>query len=126
MITLHARVAWRLWQVHRALEQGGFQPSAARWLGPVAPAIPAETLSWLRAVRRIGARWPGSKCLDQSLVLASLLRERGTDARLMIGAARGGAGIEAHAWVEIDGEPLGEPADLRERFRVLESWPRAG
>ncbi len=126
MIGLHARVAWRLAGVRGALERDGFQASAARWLGPVASGTRTEAMPWLRAVRRIGARWPGSKCLDQSLAIASLLRERGIDARLLIGAARGGAGIEAHAWVEIDGEPIGEPADLRERFRVLESWPRGG
>jgi hypothetical protein len=126
VIWRHARVAWRLARVRQALDRSGFQASAGRWLGPVVPGTPVEAMPWLRAIRRIGARWPGSKCLDQSLVLASLLRERGIDARLLIGAARGGAGIEAHAWVEIDGEPLGEPADLRERFRVLESWPRGG
>jgi hypothetical protein len=126
VITLHARVIWRLAHVRRALGRGGFQASAARWLGPVKTAHRIEPMPWLRAVRRIGARWPGSRCLDQSLALASLLRERGIDARLLIGAARGGEGIEAHAWVEIAGEPLGEPADLRQRFRVLESWPRGG
>ena len=46
-----------------------------------------------------------------------LLRRRGIDAELVIGAAAPHAGeLPAHAWVEAAGEPLNEAPDVRERF----------
>lgn len=59
----------------------------------------------------------GARCLGRSLVLWFLLRRRGIDASLVIGAApEGGERLRAHAWVEVDGEPVNDEADVRERF----------
>ncbi|HEU5373512.1 MAG TPA: lasso peptide biosynthesis B2 protein [Gaiellaceae bacterium] len=67
----------------------------------------------------IVARRPnvGARCLERSLVLWFLLRRRGIDVDLLMGAEppRGGS-LPAHAWVELSGVPLNEPADVRERF----------
>jgi hypothetical protein len=61
------------------------------------------------AVNRIVARIPGeSRCLMRSLVLTSLLSRRGIPSTIVIGVSPGSA-FGAHAWVELDGEPLLPP-----------------
>lgn len=81
-------------------------------------------------------------CLERSMALRHLLRRRGYAAEVRIGVRkREGAGgperggglacadegaqakgapaappIEAHAWVEVDGEVVGDRADVHERF----------
>ena len=59
----------------------------------------------------------GARCLGRSLVLWFLLRRRGIDAELVIGAnvPRDGE-LPAHAWVEVAGEPVNDEADVRDRF----------
>jgi hypothetical protein len=47
-------------------------------------------------------------CLEQAMVTAWMLRRRGTDALLVIGGARSGPEFAAHAWVECNGEILGD------------------
>ncbi len=116
--------AHRLWRVRRDLARLGFAGSVQRWLPPRLPlAIPADAAWWALCVHRLGRRWRGSRCLDQSLALASLLRERGLAAQMLIGAERHAAGVAAHAWVEIDGAALDEQGAPRARFSVLETWP---
>ena len=63
----------------------------------------------------------GARCLGRSLVLWFLLRRRGIDAELVIGAAmpRGGE-LPAHAWVEVAGEPVNDTSDVRERFGAFD------
>jgi hypothetical protein len=63
-------------------------------------------------------------CLPQALALRWLLAREGSAAVVMIGVRRGAGVLEAHAWVELNGKALGEPADVRARFRVMQS-PRA-
>lgn len=59
----------------------------------------------------------GARCLGRSLVLWFLLRRKGTDAELVLGAeAPTGGLLRAHAWVEVDGEPVNDTADVRQRF----------
>lgn len=117
----YLRTAVRLWRVRRDLAQLGFEPTMQRWLGPIREGH-ADPVWWARCVRRIGTRWPGSRCLDQSLALASLLREQGVDAILLIGADRQGGELMSHAWVEVAGAALAEPVSLS-RFQVLKRWP---
>lgn len=59
----------------------------------------------------------GAPCLGRSLVLWFLLRRRGVDAELVIGAeAPRGGELPAHAWVEVAGEPVNDALDVRDRF----------
>jgi len=51
---------------------------------------------------------PGGSCLPQALVLCRALRTRGLAATVRIGVTAPAANLEAHAWVELDGEPLGQ------------------
>jgi hypothetical protein len=50
-----------------------------------------------------------SRCLIQSLVLIELLARRGIEARLVL-ATTDASDFAAHAWVELNGEPLLSPA----------------
>jgi hypothetical protein len=112
--------------VRNDLARRGFAGAVARWL-PAAASMPAPSSTtdrWAKVVHRLGRRWPGSRCLDQSLALASLLRESGAAAILVIGAERRSAQVMAHAWVELGGQPLDEPDPPRQRFAVLDSWPK--
>jgi hypothetical protein len=59
-------------------------------------------------------------CLVQACTLRRMAARRGIQAQVRIGAARTAAGIHAHAWVEVDGQAVGEEG-VAERFRALTS-----
>lgn len=78
--------------------------------GAVSVATDPESLGRARrlgrAVHRTLHPLPvDSRCLTQSLVLTELLARRGVKTKLVIGV-RPGRDFGAHAWVELDGEPL--------------------
>jgi hypothetical protein len=82
------------------------------------PAEPREARATAEAVALVAGRPAiGARCLGRSLVLWFLLRRRGIDAELVIGAdmPRGGE-LPAHAWVEVAGEPVNDAPNVRERF----------
>jgi hypothetical protein len=54
----------------------------------------------------------GANCLGQSLTLTVLLQRLDYPGSLRIGARRGPAGLEAHAWVELHGVPLNDRPDI--------------
>ncbi len=58
-------------------------------------------------------------CLVQSLTLRWMLMRRGIASRLRIGASKDLRGFRAHAWLEMDGEKIGESEDVDGIFRVL-------
>jgi hypothetical protein len=60
--------------------------------------------------RTLGALPADSRCLVRSLVLTSLLAQRGIPSTLIIGV-RSEPRFEAHAWVECAGKPLLSPGD---------------
>lgn len=56
-------------------------------------------------------------CLRQALAVQWLLRRRGLDGALRLGARKMPDGaFEAHAWVELAGVPLGQPGLLHTPF----------
>jgi hypothetical protein len=59
-------------------------------------------------------------CLVRSLVLAAMLRRRGLDAQLRIGARKEAGQFEAHAWVELDGNVLNAAAGATPEFVPFE------
>jgi hypothetical protein len=65
-------------------------------------------------VDRVGhAPLLGATCLRRAIVLHSLLVRTGHPAELRVGGRRTEAGrFEAHAWVELDGRPIGERENL--------------
>ncbi len=79
---------------------------------------PDEIRDHVAAIERAGRYIPGGTCLTQSLALARILRRRGVAAYVRIGVKTAGA-LEAHAWVEADGEALTDAPDLRARFAPI-------
>lgn len=58
-------------------------------------------------------------CLRQCLVVQQMLLRRGVRAELRIGARRSEGTLQAHAWLEYEGVPLGEPGDIDSRYMPL-------
>jgi hypothetical protein len=95
---------------------------AARSTGAPRAPIVQEARSAAEAIALVaGRRVVGARCLGRSLLLWFLLRRRGIDAEVVIGAQAPQKGIlSAHAWVEVAGEPVNDVADVRERFGSFE------
>ncbi len=62
----------------------------------------------------------GMRCLPRALCLRWLLGRHGIEADLRIGVERQDEGLDAHAWVEWQGRPVGEDAAVAQRFAPLE------
>ena len=64
-----------------------------------------------------GRKVVGALCLGRSLLLWFLLRRRGMDAELVVGSKRQvDETWMAHAWVELDGQPVNDAADVRDHY----------
>ena len=108
--------------VQVSLQRKGFLVTA-RFLGrrsdrrPVAPDVDlGRRLSEAVAIVA-GRRLVGAPCLSRSLVVWFLLRRRGIDAEVVIGAEPPTDGVlPAHAWVEVDGVPVNDAPTVRDRF----------
>ncbi|MBI5298059.1 MAG: lasso peptide biosynthesis B2 protein [Chloroflexi bacterium] len=59
-------------------------------------------------------------CLVRACTLRRTAARRGLQAQVRIGAARNVEGIHAHAWVEVDGQVVGEDG-VAGQFKVLKS-----
>lgn len=101
------RAQWRAWVVPR----GRLLHMAAAALP--APADRAAIVEAERLARVIG--WAASyglfrpTCLVRALALEGMLSARGvTGAVVRVGVRRAPAGLEAHAWLELAGRPIGE------------------
>jgi hypothetical protein len=60
-----------------------------------------------------------ASCLRQSLLLWWLLRRRRLPAELCIGVAKPAGGVVAHAWVELDGRVLNDPASVARDYAAF-------
>jgi len=70
-----------------------------------------------------------SSCLPRTIVLWSLLRRRGIDADIRIGARSDSNGeFQAHAWLEWNGEVLNDAVDVGSQYFPFDRAPfdRAG
>jgi hypothetical protein len=110
--------------VQFALRTLGFGPTVRRlaaWSDrPVGPSGVVEARVVAEPVAIVaGRRLVGARCLGRSLVLWFLLRRRGVDAELLIGADAAAGALSAHAWVEVQGQPVNDVPDVRDRFGSL-------
>jgi hypothetical protein len=72
-----------------------------------------------------GRRGPvHANCLPQALLVHALLRRRGLSPQLRIGVRKEAGVFDAHAWVELGGQPLAQ-ATLRHVMLPREDWARA-
>jgi hypothetical protein len=60
-------------------------------------------------------------CLVQSLALRWMLGRRGIASEIKIGAMKTQAGIHAHAWVEIEGEVVGDMGVADKSFSTFDT-----
>ena len=68
------------------------------------------------------AAWRGlydATCLRRSLVLWWMLRRRGIDSQLRIGARMEGDNFAAHAWVEYENTVLNDSPDVGTRYAIF-------
>lgn len=80
----------------------------------------------VRAVRSAELHGPARpNCLDRSMTLWWLLRRDGVDAELHIGARKNGSRLEAHAWVELNGQVLNDTTDVHTHYARFDA-PIAG
>jgi hypothetical protein len=63
-------------------------------------------------------------CLQRSLVLYRELSRDGADPHLVVGFRPSPAGLEGHAWIELNGVAVGEPDDVRTFQRTVEFGAR--
>lgn len=86
-------------------------------------ALDADTVAGrAEAVDRLYRAWPRkSSCLRRALVLGYRIRK--ANPVLWIGVAKENGAIRAHAWVEVDGEVIGEDTG---EFAPLRSHKNAG
>lgn len=81
----------------------------------------ADTKQTCRMVRAAARRLPAQgNCMERSLTLWWLLARRGITSRLRIGARKTDEKFEAHAWVERNGEAVGEPEGTHLHYAAFE------
>jgi len=90
---------------------------------PAGVPIAADRLAWLVGAAARHHLWSVT-CLEKSLVLEALLRRCDFHPELRIGVRReGGDLVKAHAWVEVDGRPVGEAPDVEDHFPPFREVP---
>lgn len=100
---------WLLVTPARAVRWAMLAMMTTRTSVPVAsaPSRDARSLALSRAIAGIGRRRPlRATCLEQGVALVMLLSVYRVPSRLVVGVARPGAALRAHAWVECDGRIL--------------------
>ena len=96
-----------------------------RWIRSglqVAPEVmePADELRvkraahWVNGAARIPVPW--ARCLQRCVALCMWMERRGLSPTLRLGVRKQGTGIDAHSWVEINGQVINDHAAVREIF----------
>ncbi len=125
---LLARAGVDLLAVDVALRLGGLR-RASRWATSrdARPAAGRPGEDERRQAARY-ARWIGvaarhhavpARCLHRSIVLHRWLSREGLPSELRIGVRKETGQLRAHAWVELDGQAVGEPAQPLAAFVPL-------
>ena len=115
MLTVCVRACLSLYSLNRVIW------ALRRVAAELPQRLPATRRYRLRAAwaaRAVGRRFlPERPCLTQALVLQYLLLRRGDDeAELHIGVAKNEDGLQAHAWVERNGQVLIGGADSPQEY----------
>ncbi|MFD0415444.1 lasso peptide biosynthesis B2 protein [Streptomyces sp. NPDC127108] len=85
------------------------------------PATTDQALAARAAVVAVSARCAGEGCLQRSVATALLCRMRGVWPDWCTGVRT--APFRAHAWVEVDGRPVGEPQGQGQFRRMMVVGP---
>ena len=106
-------------------------PRLRAWASRVAPGSNGLTRAEVEAIIRQTSRMVqiasrnhlyAMTCLRRSLVTQRLLARRGIVTDLRFGVQKEGGQLQAHAWLEYERIPIGEPETLSERFIPFVSW----
>ena len=104
------------------LDQVLTQFKSRRLLELQTPSNMALAAFFTRCLRRYAGRFRRpSACLDQAIALQYFLTEQGIAAELKIGVKR--SPFAAHAWIEVSGAPVLEPANIQSDFICFEQLP---
>ena len=66
---------------------------------------------------------PPSSCFIRACTLQRMLSNRGIPSTLRIGTNRSIQEFHAHAWIEVQGQAVGEPQDIQDSFELLNPHP---
>jgi transglutaminase-like putative cysteine protease len=95
-----------VWGVHRHLDR--YRPTtASKYTGC---HVDAALRAFTSAENAFRLKRAPDDCLPRSFALAFFLRSAGLPAQHRIGVGR--YPFRAHAWVQIEGRPVGEPCDV--------------
>lgn len=89
---------------------------------PPLPTLPLDlqreaALRVVRAVRSAELHGPvHPNCLERSMTLWWMLRRKGVEGELHIGARKEGTRFEAHAWVELGGKVLNDRVEVHQHY----------
>ncbi len=88
-------------------------------LPAVAPAVTPTQATAIAGMVNLAARRSLYKanCLKRSLLLWWILRRYHLDSQLRIGVRKGGTGLEAHAWVDLDGVVINDRLGFISTFK---------
>ncbi len=90
---------------------------------PSAPVTEDSLASARRAARMVASASKEGvfhgKCLEQSMVLWFVLKQRQLPADLQIGGRRTAGRLEAHAWVELEGNVINDRHTVAQDFARL-------
>jgi hypothetical protein len=86
-----------------------------------APASAEQALTARRAVTALSLRCAGQGCVQRSIATALLCRMAGVWPDWCAGVRT--SPFRAHAWVEVDGNPIGEPHQIAGYYRTLMTVP---
>lgn len=87
------------------------------------PADATGPKRWADEIGGVGRRPYGATCLDRSVFLWFVMRQRGIDGRIRIGVSFDDDRLDGHAWVEIDGDVVNDDQDVADRFAVFDGDP---
>ena len=86
--------------------------------------VPSDVLGWTwhrEKLIQMAARlhiFPMS-CLPRALTLRWMASRHGIPSELRIGMGESSTRFQAHAWIEVAGQAIGEAEDINERFTVF-------
>ena len=87
------------------------------------PAQSIDVARWVDVIRRMGGRPYGASCLDRSVFLWFVMRQRGLVGQIRIGVTSDGDRLDGHAWVEHDGVVVNDDPNVATRFAVFDGDP---
>jgi hypothetical protein len=118
-VLLHARILWELVRydlLFACRGMPGVRPRHVPVSGTGGAECEAEICEGLRSAAPL--YWKPIHCLQRSIVIARLMRDRGIPAEVVIGYRP--VPFFSHAWVEIAGRVVNDSPAYKTRMLVLE------